>query len=556
MCVILAALLVSALAGVFGCATDTDSGSSAEPTSGPAAARTLDLTATPTPVAPTPVPTTAPIVERTETLSPEPTAAPTAEPTKTPTAEPTAAPTPEPTAGSTPEPVATPATEPATTPTPKPTASPTPAPRGQVQAEKLSIAEDLSLPADCGSSIESVGKGAVVVGRLQWSPDGSQILVPSGFYEHETPVDVVEADGSRLSRLWGVNDVTGDLASGYAGPMSTFDLSADGSKIVYSTCAYAVSSNEEYEIVVSNIDGTDTRRLTENFGAALYPVWSPDGTRVAFVSPPALKIYTVATGEWIYTPGYIDHPVVPIPPAWSPDGGSIAFLAYTTRPDNSFQYWGASTGGARVDVYTVGPDGSDLKRIVPNAVSAPSWSPDGERMAVAVSDGDEVALYTFAGDGSDPAMVARIDAKDMADRRDRVSDPARIAILAPVRPAWQMSYSELEQGYPFPQIPHLEKKKTSLEPAVKGAKMFLGREKRSPTRCTYYEARGSAVPVRAGEELAGHDGDGGHDDVLGVDARSRFEVVGRAPRGTAGVWSGLDGQPSGQLADTAEPGRR
>ena len=106
------------------------------------------------------------------------------------------------------------------------------------------------------------------------------------------------------------------------------------------------------------------------------------------------------------------------------------------------------------------------------------------------------------------------------------------------------------------QIPHLEKKKTSLEPAVKRAKMFLGREKRSPTRCTYYEARGSAVPVRAGEELAGHDGDGGHDDVLGVDARSRFEVVGRAPRGTAGVWSGLDGQPSGQLADTAEPGRR
>ena len=131
--------------------------------------------------------------------------------------------------------------------------------------------------------------------------------------------------------------------------------------------------------------------------------------------------------------------------------------------------------------------------------------------------GDEVALYTFAADGSDPAMVARIDAKDMADRRDRVSDPAalwvpnvswspdgskimygalsvvnvddgsvvldtqairfewvgsygtrvvdyenagafplaawspdgsRIAMLAPVSPAWQMSYAELE-SYPF-----------------------------------------------------------------------------------------------------------
>ena len=27
-------------------------------------------------------------------------------------------------------------------------------------------------------------------------------------------------------------------------------------------------------------------------------------------------------------------------------------------------------------------------------------------MAVAVSEGDEVALYTFAADGSDPMMVA------------------------------------------------------------------------------------------------------------------------------------------------------
>ena len=481
--VTLAVILVSALTGVSGCTTD--SGSNAEPTAAPASEETAP------PIA---EPTEAPTAEPTEMPTLEPAEAPTAEPTETPTAEPTEMPTPEPTAGSTPEPVATPATEPATTPTPKPTAPATPAPLSRAEADD-----------------------AVVVGRLQWSPDGSQILVPSGFYEHETPVDVVEADGSRLSRLWGVNDVTGDLASGYAGPMSTFDLSADGSKIVYSTCAYAVSSNEEYEIVVSNIDGTDTRRLTENFGAALYPVWSPDGTRVAFVSPPALKIYTVATGEWIYAPGYIDHPVVPIPPAWSPDGGSIAFLAYATRPDNRFQYWEASTGGARVDVYTVGPDGSDLKRIVSNAVSAPSWSPDGERMAVAVSDGGEVALYTFAADGSDPAMVARIDAKDMADRRDRVSDPAalwvpnvswspdgskimygalsvvnvddgsvvldtqairfewvgsygtrvvdyenagafplaawspdgsRIAMLAPVSPAWQMSYAELE-SYPF-----------------------------------------------------------------------------------------------------------
>ena len=43
---------------------------------------------------------------------------------------------------------------------------------------------------------------------------------------------------------------------------------------------------------------------------------------------------------------------------------------------------------------------------------------------------------------------------------------------------------------------------------------------------------------------------------VGVDARSGFEVVGGAPRGSAGSWSGLDGQPDNHVADTAEPGRR
>ena len=33
-------------------------------------------------------------------------------------------------------------------------------------------------------------------------------------------------------------------------------------------------------------------------------------------------------------------------------------------------------------------------------------------------------------------------------------------------------------------------------------------------------------------------------------------VVGGAPRGSAGRWSGLDGQPDNHVADTAEPGRR
>ena len=286
-----------------------------------------------------------------------------------------------------------------------------------------------------------------MVGRLQWSPVGSHILFIDLRDRHGPPVDFVEADGSRLGSIKNVpgvfagdtpplltrttsvwEDTAADVASGYAGAMRTFDVSADGSRITYSTCSYpddgsVVKSRQDplndYEIVVSNIDGTDTKRLTENSGSDLYPVWSPDGTRVAFLRRSELTIYTVATGEW--TDVAIN--VAPTPPVWSPDGRSVAFLAYATRPYVYRSDWSVLRLGARVDVYTVGPDGSGLKMIVSNAVSAPSWSPDGERIAVVVSEGDDVALYTFAADGSEPTMVASVGITDMIGRGYRDAGP-------------------------------------------------------------------------------------------------------------------------------------
>ena len=60
-----------------------------------------------------------------------------------------------------------------------------------------------------------------------------------------------------------------------------------------------------------------------------------------------------------------------------------------------------------------------------------------------------------------------------------------------------------------------------MEPAAKGAKMVVERTKPSPTRCTHYAARSSAVPVRQGEKFNRYDGHGG----LGV-YLDLFEAVG------------------------------
>lgn len=108
----------------------------------------------------------------------------------------------------------------------------------------------------------------------QWSPDGSKILFTSqrGNLMH---LYVVNADGSNLQQL------TQGEQNDYRGKWSP-----DGSKIIYTSDKLAMTTHNlnGEEIFVVNADGSKPQQLTNNGFQDTDPVWSPDGSQIAFAS--------------------------------------------------------------------------------------------------------------------------------------------------------------------------------------------------------------------------------------------------------------------------------
>ena len=167
-----------------------------------------------------------------------------------------------------------------------------------------------------------------------------------------------------------------------------------GERGVFSTrIAYVVKQDGRFELRIADADGQGSQTALASREPIISPSWSPDGTRLAYVSFENKKAviyqHSLATGQRQVVANFRGSNRAP---AWSPDGRQLAVVL-------------SRDGGSQL--FLANTDGSNVRRLAQSQSidTEPFFSPDGQTIYFTSDRGGSPQIYRMPASGGEAQRI-------------------------------------------------------------------------------------------------------------------------------------------------------